>query len=398
MNHIQKIKTNIKKYIASSDKYKTLNQNNIDIELTKIGGYSNMNYMGIIKDISTNDIIEYIFYREFCSKFGPLSASVDHEQESKITKFLSQKDYGPKLLYEIKDNFTISEFLINTRTLPLEKYFDKNIVEQLCSILNYFISFSYIYKYKITDNGIILNQLKEKDNNFENKIELTKNQYEKSLGDIYEKTKSIFRNFIDKFKQKYSKEKNPKEWADVELVKYYVDNFKKIYNDNFPDKGFFVINHNDVFSSNILFRDKDEKIFLIDHEYFLLNLPGNDIAYYLTEYYIKYEPKYICELDKIDYDKIFDVYENFIHKFIQFNHKYIEKDEYGKEFIEIILTKEYFIRLMNNINLYLFNWSIGNIDFDNWEKDARKEFFFVHGVDRIKFYLLGMKTIQHLKK
>ena len=64
----------------------------------------------------------------------------------------------------------------------------------------------------------------------------------------------------------------------------------------------------------------------------------------------------------------------------------------------MILTKEYFIRLMNNINLYLFNWSIGNIDFDNWEKDDRKEFFFVHGVDRIKFYLLGMKTIQHLKK
>ena len=118
MDEIQKIKTNIKTYIASSYKYKTLNQNNIDIELTKIGGYSNMNYMGIIKDISTNDIIEYIFYREFGSKFGPLSASVDHEQESKITKFLSQKDYGPKLLYEIKDNFTISEFLINTRTLP----------------------------------------------------------------------------------------------------------------------------------------------------------------------------------------------------------------------------------------------------------------------------------------
>ena len=46
-----------------------------------------MNYLGIIKDTSTNNIIENIFYREFGSKFDPLSSSVNHEQESKITNF-----------------------------------------------------------------------------------------------------------------------------------------------------------------------------------------------------------------------------------------------------------------------------------------------------------------------
>ena len=64
----------------------------------------------------------------------------------------------------------------------------------------------------------------------------------------------------------------------------------------------------------------------------------------------------------------------------------------------MIKTKEYFIKLMNITNLYLFIWSIGNADYCKWEKEGRKEFFFVHAIDRIKFYLLGMKAIQQLKK
>ena len=132
---IQQIENNIKNYIISSQNY-NIKKEDIKIELKKIGGYSNYNYMGIIKDISSNNIIEHIFYREFGSKFGSLSDSVNHEQESKITQLLAEKGYGPKLLFEIKDKFTISEFLINTKTLPEEKYYDKNIIEQLCNILN----------------------------------------------------------------------------------------------------------------------------------------------------------------------------------------------------------------------------------------------------------------------
>ena len=51
---------------------------------------------------------------------------------------------------------------------------------------------------------------------------------------------------------------------------------------------------------------------------------------------------------------------------------------------------------MNAVNLYMFIWSIGNINFDNWEKDAKKEFFLVHGIDRLKFYLLGMKMLKQM--
>ena len=225
---IQQIKTNIENYIISSQKY-NIKKENIQIELKKIGGFSNFNYMGIIKDISTNNIIEQIFYREFGSKFGPLSDSVNHEQESKITNFLAEKEYGPKLLFEVKDKFTISEFLINTKSLPEEKYFDKNIIEQLLTILNYFTSFSYIYKYQITDNNIKLKPIKDNSSN-DNKISLSKNQYEKCVGDIYDKGRDIFKKFSEQFKQKYTKEKSPEEWNDVELIQNYIDNFKNVYN------------------------------------------------------------------------------------------------------------------------------------------------------------------------
>lgn len=266
-------------------------------------------------------------------------------------------------------------------------------MEQLNSILIYFTSFSNSYKYIINDNNIFLNPIKN--NSKENQINFTKNQFKKCF-EIYEKTKSSFKIFKDEFSQKYSKEKNPKEWADIELVQNYLDNFRNYFYLNFPSKGFLVINHNDVFRFNILLREKNNKIFLIDHEYFSLNLPGNDIAYYFIEYYITLEPEYLCDLDSFDFEKLFNFYKKFIVKFIK-EHDYLQKEKEGKEFIELINSKKYFIQLVNTINLYMFVWSIGNADFKKWEKDSKKEFFFVHGVDRIKFYLKGIDAINNLK-
>jgi len=130
MSDIMQIQRQIKEDIISSNRFNIL-EKNIGVELTKIGGYSNMNYRGIIKDISTNKIIEEVFYRKFGSKFGEFSESVNHEIENFITKYLAQRGYGPKLLYEVPNDYTISEYLIDTITLPVEKYFDQNIIEQL---------------------------------------------------------------------------------------------------------------------------------------------------------------------------------------------------------------------------------------------------------------------------
>ena len=95
-----------------------------------------------------------------------------------------------KLLYEDSNNYTISEFLVDTLTLPLKKCLDENILDQLISILNYFILFSNSYYYNIKENNIILNIIKN--NSKENNINFTKNQFNKCF-EIYEKTKSSFK-------------------------------------------------------------------------------------------------------------------------------------------------------------------------------------------------------------
>ena len=263
-------------------------------------------------------------------------------------------------------------------------------------ILNYFTTFSPFCKYEINNDSIKLFPINNNDN--ERKINITENQYEKIVNDLYEKAKISSQNFYDEFTKKYSKEKNPKEYNNVLLVKNYLENYKKIFNDNFQSKGFLVLNHGDVFRDNILYRAKDEKIFLIDHEYFTLNLLGYDLAFYLVESFIIYDPELQCEFDKINLDELFTIYKHFINIFIESNKLIFEKEEFGKEFLEIIKTKEYFIRLMNDVNLYFFIWTIGNINFENWEKNAIKEFFFIHGIKRIEFYLLGKNALEKMKQ
>ena len=158
-----------------------------------------MNYRGIIKDISTNKIIEEVFYRKFGCKFGEFSESVNHEIENFITKYLAQRGYGPKLLYEAPNDYTISEYLIDTITLPIEKYFDQNIIEQLCNILSHFTFISYTYKYKINDNNISITKVE--DDIKEKKISLNKNIFEKGLS-LFENTKHALEVFMNEFEKK----------------------------------------------------------------------------------------------------------------------------------------------------------------------------------------------------
>ena len=75
--------------------------------MKRIGGYSNTNFFGIIKNKSTNVIIENIFYREYAKKFEALSDSINHEEEIQITKLLAEKGYGPKFLFEEKIVFAL---------------------------------------------------------------------------------------------------------------------------------------------------------------------------------------------------------------------------------------------------------------------------------------------------
>ena len=101
-------------------------------------------------------------------------------------------------------------------------------------------------------------------------------------------------------------------------------------------------------------------------------------------------------MENLDFDKTFVYYKKFIDLFIQ-SHECIEGEKGGKEFLELIKSKKYFIQVTNIINLYWFLWSLCYTDFPTWEKDHSSEYYFLHGLDRLKFYLAGKKELEKLK-
>ena len=387
---IVEMQKEIRNYFFTKKKVKT-QEKYIGVELKKIGGLSNVNYIAVVKDMSSNEKIAKVLYR----KFGALSEGVNHELETTVIDYLSKKGIGPKLLYEEPNGkFRIVEYLEGTSTIPRAKGLDTKFLDKLIPIINAYTLISYTYKYKVSGDHITLAPIQ--DGIKDKRLVLSKNQYEVCMVEWLEKARKCYKTFTDQFKQKVSRDKEPKEWADMELVQYYLDNFKSEFNKNFPNEGFLVLCHNDTHRLNLLLRKRDQKLFIIDHEYAYLNLPGNDMANYLNETLYNYEPDYYCTLDKIDFDKTYQIYLKFIEQFIQW-HKFIENEEGGIEFLQKIKTKKYFIMLNNIINLYYFLWSFCYVDFPKWEKNHYGEYYFVHGVDRIKVYLSGMKELEKIR-
>ena len=373
------IKNEIKHFYNMQKDIRTQSKN-IDIELKKIGGLSNVNYIIVVKDMSTNETIAQILYR----KFGALSKGVNHELETTIIKFLAKKGIGPKLLYEEPNgNFRLVEYLEGTNTISRIKGLDPKFLDKLIPILVSYNKISYIYKYEITKNKI-------------SRLMISKNQYTTCVEEWLEKGLKCYNNFTEQFKKNVSREKEPKEWDNMELVQHYLDNFISEFNSNFPSKGFLALCHNDTHRLNLLLRKKDQKLFILDHEYAYLNLPGNDMANYINETMLfNYEPEYYCLTDKVDFDKGYQIYQKFVEQFIQ-NYSFMNETKEGKNFLEFMKTKKYFIILNNIINLFYFLWSVCYVDFPTWQKDHYKEYYFVHGLDRIKIYLAGMNELKRL--
>ena len=384
------IKNEIKHFYNMQKDIRTQSKN-IDIELKKIGGLSNVNYIIVVKDMSTNETIAQILYR----KFGALSKGVNHELETTIIKFLAKKGIGPKLLYEEPNgNFRLVEYLEGTNTISRIKGLDPKFLDKLIPILVSYNKISYIYKYEITKNKISMNPVE--DGIPDKRLMISKNQYTTCVEEWLEKGLKCYNNFTEQFKKNVSREKEPKEWDNMELVQHYLDNFISEFNSNFPSKGFLALCHNDTHRLNLLLRKKDQKLFILDHEYAYLNLPGNDMANYINETMLfNYEPEYYCLTDKVDFDKGYQIYQKFVEQFIQ-NYSFMNETKERKDFLEFMKTKKYFIILNNIINLFYFLWSVCYVDFPTWQKDHYKEYYFVHGLDRIKIYLAGMNELKRL--
>ena len=391
MNELIDMQNEIRQYYSTRKNIRTPSKY-LGVELKRIGGLSNVNYIAVVKDMSTNERIAQILYR----KFGALSKGVNHELETTIISYLAKKGVGPKLIYEEPNgNFRLVEYLEGTNTISKIKGLEPKFLDKLVPIIVSYNMISYTYKYEINNNNISLNPVE--DGIPDKRLSITKNQYSTCVYEFLEKGFNCYKKFTDQFKEKVSREKEPKEWAEMELVQDYLDNFKKEFNKNFPSEGFLVLCHNDTHRLNLLLRKKDQHLFILDHEFAYLNLPGNDMANYLNETFLfNYEPEYYCLLDKVDFDKGYQIYLKFVEQFIQ-NHKFMENTKEGKDFLKFMKTKKYFIYLNNIINLFYFLWSVCYVDFPTWEKDHYGEYYFVHAVDRIKVYLKGVQELEKLK-
>lgn len=368
-NNSSEIMENIHKFLIEKSLFSNVN---IHIELEKLIGFTNTNYIIIIKDKLTNKILQKYIYR----KFGEISSSLNKKLEISIIKYLYDKGFGPNLLYEGK-NYRICEYLENSKNLDLNHLFDEYIIINICKILNSYNLISYIYKYKITDDKIIL----EKINKNKEKIPVEDTQYNNIINIFYNNAEKNIKKFYNKFYENIIKNQNHKE--KFENIYNFYKQFIKLYKNIIPSEGFMVINHNDSFSLNYMIRNSDKKIFIIDNEFASLNLPGYDITYYINESNFKYEYLYDYSIPKINFDKYFkDCYLKYMNEFIDNNHKVINSDNFCNE----IKTKKYYLKLHLISNLFIFIYTICRMNYDEWEKNKNKEYWFLHAIYRLNLY------------
>ena len=387
-----KIKKNVESFMI---KNRNFEEKDLEITIKNIGGLSNQNFIVTITNKTTKEIIEQILYR----KFGEISDVVSRELETMIIDKLSQKGIGPKI-YDIdpKGNYRIEEYLSKTSPITKIDEFDNNILNQIIKILNNYSLIADVYKYEIINNEIIYNPIYNNDDKeHKEKNRINDNMFNKCYNEMYNKAKESFKLFSQEFKNNIIKESNEEIYKEFEKFDYYMKNYRKIFTDIFPKKGYMILCHNDIHRLNLLIRENDKKLFLLDHEYACLNLIGNDFANYMNESCYIYEKEYKFTKEKIDFEKYYNYYKLYIKEFINC-YKFLSNIEECKSFLEEIQTKEYYLRLHCIINLFWFLYCIIYFNFTSWNNDKKNYFYYIHGIHRMIHFEYAINEINKINK
>ena len=382
------IKSNLRKYVQKfyhiniSTKY-------IGVTLKNLGGLSNINFVATITNKSTNERICIILYRHF----GEISDVVDRDLETMIIEQLANKGIGPKIYYNDPNNkFRLNEYLEDTIPISKEDEFNPVVIDQIINIVINYSLITNLYKYNIT-NGIMNYSIVNEEGNSKLK-RINKNQFDTCMTDMYIKALNAFKIFSEKFTAAVPQEGNEENYYYLQKFEYYLNNFKDMFLKVFPKKGFLILCHNDVHRLNFIIRHNDNKLFVLDHEYACLNLPGNDIANYMNESNFIYEPDYIFTKEKINFDKYFEFYKIYFEKFEE-NYKILNDSKAGKDFLLLMQTKKYYIQLHQIINLFWLLYSAIYLNFDNWNKD-HNDFYYLHFIHRIQYLEKGEEALSAL--
>ena len=251
--------------------------------------------------------------------------------------------YGPKLLeYDLKNNkYRMDEYIDNSRELFYNEIFEENILKNLIILVNKYSQICNIYKFELftenkNTNNNSIKLLKEGNKKFE----INYNIYDNIINNIYPKAKNIFEKFNKDYMKSSFKENENLNEKYINKIKNLLNDFRKIFCSFLNKKGFFCLNHNDIYNVNILLNKFDNnKLYLIDNEFASLNLIGFDVAFYLVMSLFQYYPKYEYFPGRLNYEKFNEIFKQYLDIFISTNFDWINKDNERKLYIEKIKKK-----------------------------------------------------------
>jgi len=330
--------------------------------------------------------------KEFVYKvFGENNEFMDRESEEKIMENLSMSGLGPQILLSDKSTFRAEEF-VKATDLTLPKQLEDDIINQVIRILVAYSCFSCVHSYKVISDsfGTEYNININKSNNSSEDVK--KNIYELATKSMFSKAKKNFQKFSAKFKERFDKVLNSKIFLEYKKIKHYLNNYREIFTNVIPKQGLFVLNHNDVHRLNFLAMDND-RLMLIDHEYAALNLVGIDIVNYLLETGFDYKKKeypFFEHKKTLDFDKMFDMYLNYLNVFKE---SYRTREEINEELFNQCQTKKYFFQLICVISLFWFVYSVIYLD---WSSFEMKNLFdhFQHALKRLSIFEKAYEAIE----
>ena len=380
---IEKIKENIYTYL-SEIKGKKNPKLTYDIIINRINEITNSIFEIRIYYKTTNELYDRVIYK----KFSKISKSCSNKIEQSIFNSLSKKGFGPKILYiDPNHTFRIEECSSRNFSLKKSQQFQSDIIEQIIQII---VSYSLIAnvfsftlkcddqlnsKFKILINA--LNKKSENDSLPEN------NFFDMCFKDLYLRSLNCFKEFGDKFRKRCIKCTNKTIFEEFQKLEFFMNNFKLLFKNAFPEKSFMVLNHNDFGKRKIIVLD-DNKVNVIENDFSSLNLIGFDFVNYLNESVFNYIPNYEFNEDELDLDDCYLIYLKFINKFEEF-HSELKESEEGKKILDEIKSKNYYLNLHCLINIF---WVLHCSLYLNHDKFINNEGFnyFNHAIDRIKLY------------
>ena len=386
MDSIENVYKNLKNHFLSKF-HLTSFEENYSIELDKLNSLSNDIYHVIYKRKNDNEIIYEVCYRNF----GEIGELVNRELESFIIKSLSDKKLGPKIIDNDISTYRIDEYINDSQPLPHEILKTEKILKKIIKLFLCYNEILPVYKYEIINKNnfqVKYDIFNHNVNNINNNVNNIQNIIELCIKKMLPKGLKALENFKVNLKNKNDLTVNKK----FENIYNFANNLKQIFFSNFPEKFFFILNHNDTLRENLLL--KEDEILIIDHEYGSLNLPGFDIVNYLVESNFDYSREINFIPEEIDLNFYYEIFLKYINE-LEKNDNICEfkRTNEGMNFFNEIKTMNYFLRLTILDNIL---WFIFALIYFNYEKFIKKIGFnyFQHAYDRTIYY----KKILEFKK